>query len=105
MEQGKPPRWNIFARELENVLRMRDLRLGHLDDRGIVLQREKVRRLQRSLLTPSHFPILSPEELDRLISYLELTRLEQHRLHAAIVATAVERTLMDRVPPEVALLA
>ncbi len=40
------PRWNIFARELESILAARGLRLSHLDDRGVVFHREKVRRLQ-----------------------------------------------------------
>ena len=105
MGQRDPVRWNIFARELENILEAHGWQLGYLDDRGIVLQREKVRRLQQSLLSPTHFPILNPEELDRLITALHLTDGEQNRLHAAIVATAVERTLMDRVSPNTALLA
>src|SRR5215472_5210669 len=94
-----PVRWNIFARELENILRSHDLRLGQLDDRGIVLHPQKVWRLQQSLLSPTHFPILNPEELERLVAYLNLSKAEQDRLHAAIVATGVERTLMDRIQP------
>ena len=105
MAQGQPIGWNIFARELENILQVHKLRLGQLDDRGIVLHREKVRRLQQSLLSPSHFPTLNPEELDRLVRYLDLPEGEQNRLRAAIVATAVERTLMDRISPDVALMA
>ena len=104
-QSNHPIRWNIFARELEHIMHAHDLRLGQLDDRGIVLHPQKVWRLQQSLLSPTHFPTLTPEELDRLITYLDLSEAEQNRLHAAIVATGVERTLMDRIHPEVALMA
>jgi hypothetical protein len=104
-QSNHPIRWNIFARELENILHAHDLRLGQLDDRGIVLHPQKVWRLQQSLLSPTHFPTLNPEELDRLVTYLDLSQAEQNRLHAAIVATGVERTLIDRIHPDVALMA
>jgi hypothetical protein len=97
--------WNIFARELEWVLQAHNLRLGHLDDRKIVLHPEKVRRLQQSLKTPTHFPVLNPDELERLNAILSLTAEEQSRLRAAVVATAAERILMDRLDPQTALMA
>jgi hypothetical protein len=97
--------WNIFARELEGVLQTRDLRLGHLDDRAVVSHPEKVRRLQKSLKTPAHFPVLNPDELDRLTRLISLSDEEQSRLRAALVATAVERALMDRLDPPTALMA
>lgn len=100
-----PIRWNIFARELENILRAHNMRLGQLDDPGIGLHPEKVRRLQKSLLSPAHFPTLNPEELDQVASYLKFTETEMIRLRAAIIATGVERTLMDRITPDVALMA
>lgn len=98
-------RWNIFARELEQVLGARGLQLGMLDDLQVVDHPEKVRRLQRSLNTPKHFPVLNPEEIERLVTTVNLTVDEQNRLRAALVATAVERVLMDRLEPEVALMA
>ncbi len=97
-------RWNIFARELEDVLHAHDLRLGHLDDKAIVLHREKVRRLQQSLLRPTQFPTLNPEEMDRLGETLRLTDAEFTRLRAALLATAIERILMDRIDPYAALM-
>ena len=97
--------WNIFARELQNVLGARGLRLGHLDDRGVVQHPEKVRRLQQSIDTPTHFPVLNPEELDRLFTTMNLTDVEQRSIRAALLATAVERVLMDRLEPEAALMA
>lgn len=98
-------RWNIFARELEKVLASRGLRLGHLDDRRVVEHPEKVRRLQLSLDTPKHFPVLNPAEMDRLFVTMQLTRKEQCCLRAALLATAVERVLMDRLEPDTALMA
>jgi hypothetical protein len=100
-----PVRWNIFARELENVLRAHNMRLGQLDDPPILLHQEKVRRLQQSLLSPTHFPTLNPEELEQVASHLKFTEAEMIRLRAAIIATGVERTLMDRINPDVALMA
>lgn len=98
-------RWNIFARELEDILAIRGLRLGHLNDREVVYHPEKVRRLQQSLETPRHLTTLNPEEMDRLTKIMNLTELEQSRLRAALLAAAVEMVLMDRVDPETALMA
>jgi hypothetical protein len=98
-------RWNIFARELENILVARGLRLSHLDDRKIVLHREKVRRLQQSLKSPRHLTTLNPDEMARLIATLDLSDLEQQQLRASLLATAVEMTLLDRVDARLALMA
>lgn len=100
-----PVRWNIFARELEDILAARGLRLGHLNDRGVVYHPEKVRRLQHSLTSPEHLTTLNPEEMERLTAIMQLTDHEQQRLRAALLATAVEMVLMDRVDPETALMA
>jgi len=97
-------RWNLFARELEDVLSAHGLRLGQLDDREIVLHREKVRRLQQSLKRSGHFPTLNPDEMDRLFQIVPLTTEEQVRLRAALLATAIERILMDRIDPHAALM-
>lgn len=98
-------RWNIFARELESILAAHGLQLSHLDDRGIVLHREKVRRLQHSLKSPSHLTTLNPDEMTRLITTLGLSDLEQQRLRASLLATAVEMTLLDRIDAQLALMA
>src|SRR5262249_9882432 len=92
-----PLRWNIFARELESVLAAHGWELGHLDDRGVVYNREKVRRLRKSLTSPGHLATLNPEEMERLMALVPLTKLEQKRLRASLLATAVERTLLDRI--------
>jgi hypothetical protein len=98
-------RWNIFARELEDIMAAHGLRLSQLDDRGIVLHRQKVWRLQQSLRSPSHLTTLNPAEMGRLANMLQLTELEQTRLRAALLATAVEMTLLDRIDAETALMA
>jgi hypothetical protein len=98
-------RWNIFARELENILAARGLRLSHLDDRGVVFHREKVRRLQHSLKSPGHLTMLNPEEMTRLIATFGLSDLEQQRLQASLLATAVEMALLDRADAQLALMA
>lgn len=98
-------RWNIFARELEDILAVHGRKLSHLDDLSVVLHPEKVRRLQQSLKSPGHLTTLNPEEMERLMVRLELTMMEQSRLRAALLATAVERILMDRIDANVALMA
>ena len=98
-----PRQWNIFARELSAILAERDLRLGHLDDR-FAIHRQRVLRLQRSLREP-HFSILPPEDIESLCDSLQLTPTEVARLKAAILATAIEAKLMDRINPDDALTA
>jgi hypothetical protein len=107
MSTTDPParRWNLFARELEDMLASRGLRLSQLDDRAGI-HREKVRRLRRSLRVPKSFPTLNAEEMEQARLRLGLREDEMLRLRAAILATAVEDFLMDRLPRhEDALLA
>lgn len=105
MNQHIPPkRWNLFARELEDIMAIRQLRLTHLDDRAFI-HREKVRRLTRSLLTPKSFPILNTDEMERIIRAFGLNENEILRLRAALLATAIEQMLMDRIHQDDALAA
>jgi hypothetical protein len=96
--------WNLFARVLQEVLVARGLSLGHLDDR-VKIHPEKVRRLQRSLKVPKSFPVLNIDEMDQVVSVFHLNRKERVRLRAALLATAIEETLMDRINQNDALLA
>jgi hypothetical protein len=98
-------RWNIFARELEIVLRKHGFQMGQLVSQGIVFNSQKIVRLQRSLTSAKHLSTLSPEEMERLITIMQLDDLEQKQLNAALLATAVERILLDRIEPLVALMA
>ena len=97
-------RWNIFARELEDILVSRGLRLGHLDDRAGI-HREKVRRLRQSLPRPRSFPVLNPAEMEAVTQAFQLKTFEVLHLRAAILTAAVEELLMERIDPESALLA
>src|SRR5215831_8109088 len=102
--QITPKRWNLFARELEDILQDNGFRLGHLDDRAGI-HRVKVLRLQHSLVECKNFPVLNPEELEQVEKVFNMTRQEHLRLLAALLSTGVERMLMDRLPCDRALLA
>ena len=101
--------WGIFARELKRVFK--DLGIPHTylddlkDDQGTIVDKRKAARIWASLDSPKHFAILNPTELSRLIAKLELKVEAQTRLQAAILATAVEITLMNRIPSDLALMA
>ena len=62
-------RWNLFARELEDILATRHLGIGHLDDRAGI-HREKIRRLIQSLGRPKSFPMLNAEEMEQIVKEL-----------------------------------
>lgn len=94
--------WNLFARVLQEILVARNLGLGHLDDRAHI-HPEKVRRLQRSLLVAKSFPMLNPDEMEEVFRVFKFTREEKVRLRAAVLATAIEATLMDRINQDAAL--
>lgn len=95
--------WNLFARELGTILAARGLGLGHLDDRADI-HRGRVHRLQLSLREP-HFHVLPPEDIESIRDSLKLSPAEVARLKAAILATAIEAKLMDRINPIDALTA
>jgi hypothetical protein len=97
-------RWNIFARELEDILALRGLKLTHLDDRANIYPR-KVARLRESLHRPKSFPVLNREEMERISVAFRLNSDEILRLHAAILTAAIEKTLMDHIGQDAALLA
>jgi len=96
--------WNLFARVLQDILADHGLGLGHLDDRANI-HPEKVRRLQRSLKVPKSFPVLNIDEMEQVITVFQLNRQDKIRLRAAILATSVEETLMDRINQNDALRA
>lgn len=106
MINSEPPHggWNLFARVLQEILTARGCRMGQLDDRAQV-HPEKVRRLRRSLLVPKSFPILTLEEMERVIEAFNLNWNEQIRLRAALLTTSIEATLMDRINKDEALMA
>ncbi len=99
-------RWNLFARELEDILAARGYVLGRICS-CTSINPAKVLRLRESLSQkrPKCFPLLPSMEVDEIIVAFDLTPAEQLRLHASILATAMERVLMNRLDPENALLA
>ena len=97
-------RWNLFACELEDILADHHLSIGQLDDK-VGIHREKVRRLKQSLLTPKSFPVLNTQEMKQVSEKLQLSDAEIMRLRAAVLATSIERMLMDRINKDDALAA
>lgn len=101
-EIASPVRWNLFATVLEDLLARRGRRLGQLDDQ-VGLHKETVRRLQRSLVAPTSFPMLSPNDLDAVMTAYTFSFDEKIRIRSAVLATAMEAKLMDRISPQRAL--
>lgn len=96
--------WNLFAQELEEILQAHHQRLSALDPR-LGIAEDRARRLQQSLHLSANLPVLSPEELDTLEIALPLSSEESIRLRAALLATAVEQMLADRIGRERAVQA
>ncbi len=97
---------NIFARELAYVLDQHQARIGQLNDNPrIQLHPAVVSRLQHSLKKSKPLVTLNPEVLELVILEYHMTDAEQARLKAAVLATAVERMLMDRIDEQTALMA
>lgn len=99
-------RWNLFARELEDLLRAHGHRLGHISTRTNI-NPTKVLRLRESLSqrNPKCFPLLPQDEIDEIVAAFELTPIEHRRLQASVLVTAMERVLVNRLDPDNALLA
>jgi hypothetical protein len=94
--------WNLFARELQAILEARHFTLWSLASRTRI-HREVVRRLVRSLAVAKSFTTLNPEQVQQVTTAFALTDDERLRLTAAVLATAVEAVLMDRIARDVAL--
>lgn len=94
-------RWNVFAAVLDEILQAHGYRLGQLDDKARI-HPEVVRRLQVSLKMP-RFYVLSPDDLDEVLKTFCLSTPEKVRIRAAVLATAIEAKLMDRIDAETAL--
>lgn len=101
--QNTSRRWNLFARTLEEILAAYNLGLEQLEERAGI-QRDKARRLVQSLRTPKIFPVLNTEEMDLVIRALQLGDDEVLQLRAALLATSIEKMLMDRINQDDALL-
>ncbi len=104
MQDKTVKHWNLFARELTDILTIRHIPLEQLHLHISILP-DKVRRLHLSLFVPNSFPVLSQEEMNRLAEVCSLTESELLRLRAALMATAIEKLLIDRLQPDDALQA
>lgn len=103
--------WNVFAAVLQSMLEglVPSRGLGHLDNRpdpvtGKTIHPQKVARLQRSLFVPI-FPTLNPDEIARVVRTFDLSADQEVRLHAAVLATAVQAMLAGRIGPQDARVA
>jgi hypothetical protein len=95
--------WNIFARELENILSAHHLQMDALVNlTGI--SAEKARYLTRSLYTPKGLPVLNREEMKVLEQKLQLRAEEILRLRAGLLAAFIQSTFVDRIDQSDALL-
>lgn len=91
---------NLFAHELDDILRHYGSRngLGQLSSRSLI-HPQVVDRLRKSL-TQLSFYTLSPRDMGMVIEEFGLGEDEVHRLRAALLATAVEQKLMQRIDPD-----
>ncbi|HUY75374.1 MAG TPA: hypothetical protein VMV29_01290 [Ktedonobacterales bacterium] len=91
---GNEP-WNIFARELVRILQVHSYTLWQLQSVAGI-HSAKIDRLNTSLRRPK-FNVLSPDDLDRVILLCKFTPDEVTQIRAAVLATAIEKMLMDRI--------
>ncbi len=96
-------RWNLFARELEDILNARGLSMSQLEQAGI--HHEKVRRMIQSLQVPKIFPIFTAEELALIEYRFRLDDEDMLHLQAALLATSIQKTLVHRMNQDDALSA
>jgi hypothetical protein len=104
MMQQEPPKWNIFVRELEDILEAYGHKLGYLtnielyqDDGKPLVHPQKLDRMRTSLTNSNQFPtMLNPDELQKVIAIFKFNEFEIARLRTAILATSVQRTLQER---------
>ncbi len=96
-------RWNLFARELENILVAHKLSMSQLES-DIGIPREKVRRIAQSLHMPKSLPVLDHEEMKLVEQKLQLSQEEVRRLRASLLAISIQKTLAYRMSRDSALL-
>jgi hypothetical protein len=91
---------NLFARELDEILRHHGtgIGLGQLGSPGLI-HPQVVDRLRKSR-TQLSFYTLSPRDMQIVIKEFKLNDEEKYRLQAALLATAVAQKLMRRIVPD-----
>ncbi len=105
MVPNELPVYNIFVRELEAVLKTKPKKKGisQLTELPFYIHPMKIARLLASRHSPKHLAILNPTDLEAIMDHFEFDQKERLRIKAAIMATAVERVLIDRIDAELAL--
>lgn len=96
--------WNIFARELRNVLNRHKRDLEDLDV-YVGIHPETARLIILSLDTPPSLPVLNIEEMELLMGRLHLEQHDILRLKAAMLTTAIQRELALHIRRDDARLA
>lgn len=107
---GAKPGWNIFARTLEDLVLAHGAKLWQLGD---IYERpedqlkpgdpqklahpQKAGRLIESLNALGTFPVVNPDDLERISRYFHFDRAEERRLSVALLANAVERLIYERL--------
>ncbi|HZS75908.1 MAG TPA: hypothetical protein VFA41_04790 [Ktedonobacteraceae bacterium] len=86
---------NFFARELNNVLISKGLTLWALRQAGI--QSAQIDRLRKGLGLPGNYHMLNPDDMQKVIRTFRLSSQEVMRIRAAIPATSIMQTLMERI--------
>lgn len=113
--ESEKPRWNVFARTLEDMLANpqhgktplsqldnlherpgEELRPDDHNSPYELVHREKVRRLLISLSEPGTFPALNRDDVERIARYFHFSDAERRRLSAAMLATHIQRVVYER---------
>lgn len=100
---GSGDSWNIFARVFDRILHKHGNTLWQLTTLAGI-HPEKIRRIQQSL-HQTRFNVLSPQDLEKVAAACGFTPDEIVQIRAAILATAIEKMLMDRINKDDALAA
>lgn len=93
---------NIFARELQHVLKHRGQSLNRLYSIAPFINKHQVQRLILSQ-TQDISAVLSQDNLENLLTLIGASEEEVRRLRAAILGEAVRRLLLDRLASAEAL--
>lgn len=91
--------FNLFARELAEILAMRGLSLRDLRKDPYFFHSMVIDRLEKSITDVRHryrFPTLYPNNLKFLLEMLPCTSQEVVRLHAALLTCTIGAKLLDR---------
>ncbi len=94
-----PEHWNIFARELEKVLKKSGKTFNDLIKMRIVYYPQYIQRLEDSRISSRHLHTLNADAVGRLFVALSLNETEKNRIRASLIATETERLVLNRMDP------